>query len=378
MTDYNTICLWFPYLSVETLFHCEPFFKEKPFATFSSKNKKIIIHSVNYVAENMGLKPSISLNEAYTLCPHLTAKKRDVSKEISILKNLIRRGDRFTPFAFIEKPDILILNIKGSNRLFKSKKELLSQVSNYFKETGMTFFLGFGSNPITATALAKLQAEEKRKRYLSNEINAHKEEEKPFYTFPEKYSFLKKTPVSVLGLSKMELEEIEYLGIDSVHELANIPYNLLALRFSPQLILRLKQIVGIEPELLPYEKKDRQFSKSIRLPEPSGFDEEILITCDKLVKALCSQLKLQNKGTKKIECILYKTDNTLHRCYVRKRELSADSNKFMALLKLKIFQVKINSEIESIRIRAFDIDKLFPSQFNLNIEDKKKTFSLKY
>ena len=140
MINNNIVCLWFPYLSVETLFHREPFFEEKPFAVYLLKNKKAITHTVNYVAENMGLKPLISLDEAYTLCPQLIAKERDINKEILVLENLIRLGNKFTPLAFVEKPDALILNVKGCVRLFNNEKELLDQIFNYFKQTGMTFF----------------------------------------------------------------------------------------------------------------------------------------------------------------------------------------------------------------------------------------------
>ena len=111
MSSHTIICLWFPYLSVETAFKNEPEFTKKPFSTIEEYKKRQILHSINPFGRSLGLKPGLGLYEAHTLCENLKTEKRDYKKELASLKMYAKWCYQLTPRVSVEKENTIMLNL---------------------------------------------------------------------------------------------------------------------------------------------------------------------------------------------------------------------------------------------------------------------------
>ena len=385
MSDHNIICLWFPYLSVEITFKNEPEFKKKPFSTTVEYRKRQILYSINSVGESKGLKFGISLYDAHTLCETLKTKRRNHRKEISFLESQAKWRYQLTPRVSIEKENTLILDIKGCSHLFGGTANILKIINKNFKNIDITVFSSLGETSSIARLLVKFNL---NKKILTdydptnNIYNITTENlEKNYFETPsvitnKKHSPFKIIPIEALNLTPVETAEMKYLGIETIDDLQSIPDKALSIRFGPQIIKNLKQIIGIDPELTAYLQPKKLFSKSIKLPEPINVAFDIKKLLEKLIISVCNHLKVEYKSTRILKLDFYETDNNKQSIKIQTSESTSDSTKFIELLNLKVPLVKLESGIDLIRVSANEIEPLFPVQKNLNLNVLKKSTPL--
>lgn len=162
-------------------------------------------------------------------------------------------------------------------------------------------------------------------------------------------------------------KEIKYLWIETVHDLQNIPYKSLLNRFSPNIIKRLRQITGIEPELISYLKEKKIFSRSVNLPEPIGLITDLLELFKRLAISLCKHLEINSKGTRTLDFKVYKVDSTQQTIQIKVAELTAKPANFIELFKSKIHQIEAGFGIDFIRVSASKVGDLLPVQHHLQV-----------
>src|SRR3974390_3392455 len=78
----------------------------------------------NRAAQQLDIERGMSLNSAYALSNHLQVRKRDPASEQQALERLATWASQYTSSVSIEKPDALLLEVKGSLRLFGGARAL--------------------------------------------------------------------------------------------------------------------------------------------------------------------------------------------------------------------------------------------------------------
>ena len=365
------ICIWFPYLPVEISFGQHTKFKTSAFAITAKKGNKQALYSVNHFGKLLGLKLGMDLNEAHILCKNLVTDHYCHQKNISFMMTQAKWASQFTPRISIEKENLLLLNLKGCIHLFGNTKNIIKRIHNHFKKINISFSVSSGKNITTAKALAKFNTEKTMQedrstiRILDNNMNSNS-------VVQNNLNFLKKIPIEALELNASENEEIKYLGIESIHDLQNIPHKDLLTRFGPKLVEKLRKLIGFENELTAYIKPENIFSRSINLPEPIGLISDIVKLFEKLTRSICNHLQDMNKGASILNFQVHRIDHTKQLIQIKRSETTSKPENFITLFTTRINQIEAGFGIDFIRVYADKIEDLFPLQDNLKINTTKK------
>ncbi len=110
--------------------------ESRPFAIIDDDRKRRVL-VCNQPARTSGLCPGHSLNAAIALCSRLEVAARDPTREAALLEAAARSCQRYTSTVSIEPPNELLLEVRGSFRLFGGVEALLAAVLDEFAARGM-------------------------------------------------------------------------------------------------------------------------------------------------------------------------------------------------------------------------------------------------
>ncbi len=145
---------------------------------------------------------------------------------------------RFSPVVALEPPDALILDVTGSQRLFRGMDRLLRLVSHALTKLHFPHGIAIAPTPGAAWALGTFDTG----RIISTQ------EELP--------RALHRLPIAALRLQDELLRALYSLGISTIAQLIDLPRQTLPARFGPTLLTRLNQLFGDTSEpLLPLPER---------------------------------------------------------------------------------------------------------------------------
>ena len=106
-------------------------------------------------AAESGVSPGLPLNAALALCPGLVVLERDEAAERGTLARLAAWAGAFTSMVSIEAPAALLLEVRGSLRLFGGVEPLRRQIRTAFQNTGHAGRDAVAPTPLAALWLAR-------------------------------------------------------------------------------------------------------------------------------------------------------------------------------------------------------------------------------
>ncbi len=144
------LCLWLPRLPLEVRS-----------GAGADEDARIIVDREGRVvqasepAAEAGVAPGLSLNAALALCPGLGVLARDELAERAALARLGAWAGAFTSFVSLVPPDALLLEIRGSLRLFGGLEALRRRVRDALHATGHHCLEAVAPTPLAAAWLAR-------------------------------------------------------------------------------------------------------------------------------------------------------------------------------------------------------------------------------
>ena len=127
-----------------------------PLAVIDPESRQQIVLACNEAARAAGVRVGQSLNAAIALASDLKTMPRDARKERERLTHLAAWCQRqFTPLVSIEPADELLLEVKGSLRLFGGARALAGRIAAGLNERGVTAHLALTPTPRSALWLAR-------------------------------------------------------------------------------------------------------------------------------------------------------------------------------------------------------------------------------
>jgi protein ImuB len=106
-------------------------------------------------AADCGIAPGLPLNAALALCPGLVALERDEAAERAALERLAAWAGAFTSLVSIVPPAALLLDIRGSLRLFGGLESLRAHLREALRATGHAGREAVAPTPLAALWLAR-------------------------------------------------------------------------------------------------------------------------------------------------------------------------------------------------------------------------------
>jgi protein ImuB len=126
----------------------------------------------------------------------------------------------------------------------------------------------------------------------------------------------------------------------------------LARRFGADLVRRLDQALGVEPEPITPAAAPLHFAVRLSLPEPIGLEDDILAGLDRLAPVLCDKLRAQGRGARRVRLEASRVDGDTQVLEVGLARPTDRPDQLRPLFALKTGGIDAGFGIDRLRLSA--------------------------
>jgi protein ImuB len=382
------LSLWFPRLAAERLARLERGLAPGPLAVVADQRGAQVLASLNAEAEAAGLYPGQPLRDARAICPELASRPANPLAEAGFLTTLRRWAGKFTPWVSQEPPAALVLDITGCAHLFGGEDGLVGEIERDCAGLGLTVRLGIADTVGAAWALARYagaapetgpagdaidqEARATRSRAAKRRHwtrggappRAMPPHQPPARIAPvgSTRSLLAPLPVAALRIDADIVEGLTRLGLRRIGDILGTPRAGLARRFGTQLVRRLDQALGIEPEPVSPARPPVSFGLRLRLPDPIGLEDDLAAALDRLLPELEARLTRAGRGARRVRAAFSRTDRTMQAIEIGLARPTADPERIRPLLVMKLADIDAGLGIDQVRLSVPVHEPVSPEQ----------------
>jgi protein ImuB len=206
---------------------------QKPVAIVDQDRQRRVL-TANHVALARGVRVGHTLNAALALCSQLQLLPRDIAAEHKLLLELAAWAQRYTPLVSMESPNELLLEVRGSLRLFGGSALLLKDIQQALQQQQLIASMALSPTARASLCLARGQ---------------HSTREPSVVTPMQLKTALSSLPLSCLHWP-VEIEiRLARFGITRLGELWRLPRADLARRIGVRYLRELNALLGRQVEL---------------------------------------------------------------------------------------------------------------------------------
>jgi len=305
-----------------------------PLAIVEQQGRASHIVAANEQAAHSGVRAGMSVATALALLPHLTVKPRDVHRERALLERLALCAQRFTPRVSLERPDGLLLEVKGSLHLFDGAAKLGASFLAACGACGARPRLALAPTPCAALAAARFG--------------------KPFEVMDAARltGALAPLPLAVLRWSPEALERLARIGVRTIGEALRLPRAGFARRFGREMLGALDRLLGRSPDLRTSFRAPERFRvRRGFLYEVEGHDA-LLAALAPLIEDLAHFLQARQCGITELECRLGHRHAPVTPCILRLAAPAAHSHRLQTLLAERLMVLPWPEPVRSCELRS--------------------------
>lgn len=280
-------------------------------------------------------------SDARAFCPDLRSRPADLLADRRFLHVLRRWATRYCPWVGLEGADGLALDISGAAHLWGGETAMIADMRQRLARGGLSVRIGLADTRGAAWALA----------HYSEGVAA-----------PEQaLAAIGRLPVAALRLEEDTGIALQRLGVRSVTDLAAVPRAPLSRRFGPDLLLRLDQALGRQPESITPLADAPHYGVRLTLPEPIGLCQDVMAGTSRLLDQLCDRLKAHEMGARVLCLTLRRVDQDSQQVELRLARPLRDANRILPLFERGIGAVEAGFGIDQMRLEAVKTEHL-PAQ----------------
>jgi len=313
----------------------------------------------NAAAQAAGIQDGMTTNAARALASEIVLLKREEHAEHKALDSLAQHCYRFTPTVVIKAPDCLLLEIKGSLRLFGGMQSLLTQVQDSIGELGYHARSGVGHTPLAAHLLSY-------ETLLSHKAGSDQALlQQSDFNVDGFLSALRKVPLQ-LAIDDLKLcERLQRLGWQQLGDVLQQPPAALGRGVGKQLLTLLRKITGEQPDpQIPIQPR-ADFRDDMHLPFSLGSVQGLMYPAQRLLQDLQQFLLRRQLTSHGIEWRLRDTRRRIYSIPITVSKPQYRANVFLALTQLKMEALKLEDDIEVITLISEKHSPLAPSETQL-------------
>ncbi len=378
MLNRRILSLWFPRLGAERILRLQRGTTLGPFAVVRELNNMQVLSSLSGEAEAEGLFVGQPLRDAQAMCPGLLTRPHEPASEAAFLTVLRRWAGKFSPWVAEEPPASLVVDLTGCSHLFGGEEEILRTVHDDCAQHGLSVHAGIADTLGAAWALARFAGQPQTPTRSGDAIDQEARATRsraarrrnwerggtpppvgagtapPLRISPpgQTRGMIARLPVAGLRLNEETVTGLARLGLRQIGDLAGIPRATLARRFGRDVVRRLDQASGVEPEPITPSHPEDYFAVRLTLPDPIGLEEDIQAGIDHLLPALSKRLKDKGRGARVIRLQAFRVDQASQVIEVGLARPSADPDRIRPLLKLKLGEIDAGFGIDVLRLAA--------------------------
>jgi len=289
----------------------------------------------NAEASRQGLVPGMGLNAAYAVLPELRVLEQDACRQQRALERLAGWAGQYTSWVSLTAPDALLLEIRGSLRLFGGLPALQESIGEGLSVLGYKAHQGVAPTPLGALWLARSRGALSPLRDSSRLASA-----------------LGRLPVSCTGWPEKLLEQLFHVGARSIGDCLRLPRDGFARRFGQSRLRELDRALGRHPDPRPAFSAPGRFRGEIELPAESEQAARLLPALERLLRELSGLLRARQCGIESLRLHLLHTNGPVTLIDLQRLSLSRDADHFMGLLSERLDRVRLPAPVIALGLES--------------------------
>lgn len=336
------VSIWFPRLATERALRVRPV--DGPFVLTQKRNTANRIYCLNHEAEQQGLHRGMPYTDARAFCTDLQSRPADPMLDRDFQHALRRWTTRYCPWVGVEGMDGVVLDVTGSTHLFSSESAMLGDIRQRLTRAGITTRIGMADSRGAAWALAH-----------------HGE---GIATPGDPLTSLRHLPIAALRLSQDIQIALQRMGLRTIDDLSQTARAPLTRRFGTDVLMRLDQALGHQPEEVTPLADPPHYGVRITLPDPIGLYDDVMAGTARLLDRLCETLKTQDMGARVLHLTLRRLDQDNQQVELRLARALRDPQRILPLFERGVSAVDAGFGIDQLRLEAVQVEPLPATQIN--------------
>jgi len=307
----------------------------------------MIVTAANALAEKQGIHNGMVLADARAIVPGLQVEDDQPELIAKLLKRIAEWCIRFTPFAAIDPPDGIILDVTGCSHLWGGDKLYLRDIVERLQGKGYHVRAAIADTIGAAWAVARYG------------------EQNGIIPPGQQSEALLSLPSPALRLETVTIERLHKLGLRQIKDFIGMPRSALRRRFGNLIITRLNQALGVEEEFIEPVQPIEPYQERLPCLEPIASATGIEIALQKLLDALCGRLQQEQKGLRIAVFKCFRIDGKIEQIQIATNAPSYNTKHLFKLFEIKIPSIEPDLGIELFVLEAPKVEEHSPSQQQL-------------
>jgi len=411
MAARRILSLWFPRLAAERLLRLRREVEPLPFAVVGDRGGAQVLTSLSATAEAAGLALGQGLRDATAICPGLLTAPADTLNDARFLASLRRWAGRFSPWVGTEAPAGLLIDLSGTAHLFGGEAAVLAQVAEECEGLGLTVRAGIADTPGAAWGLARfaqvggwaggrlgtaagrsgdaIDQEARATRARAVKRRGWERGGNPPPPLPinggagagaglppgmaiappgRLREALTDLPLAALRLEAETVDRLLRLGLRRVGDLMVLPRAGLTRRFGMDVLRRLDQAMGLEPEPVSPVRPPMHFAVRLTFPDPIGLRTDVEAGLDRLLPPFCDRLRARGRGVRRVVLQAFRADGGVAAVEIGLARAADSPDRIRPLLHLKLDQIDAGFGIDCLRLEALATEAMTAVQHRGQID----------
>ncbi len=331
------LCLQFPDLALEGHPQYDPAQRQ---AVMVVQRGLPRILAASPAALAAGVRPWMQVHAATVLAGDLILWPRDVAAEQDRLHFLAKLCSRYTPTISVLAPDALLLELRGSIRMFGGLAALLDRLQQELGQQSHSMRGATAITPLAATLLARAQDKSTSIAVTTDQAALR----------------TALGPVAVTALTETrDRQDMRRLGVKCLRDLWRLPRDGLARRFGPQLLTQLDQLLGDRPDPRPLFIPAKRFTQDRELVFPSHDSVVVLAHTKELLLQLRDFLRCHDLAAGRIQLRLELQQAPVQTVMIGSREPGRDVDHWYRLFEQALPQQRLSAPVHSLCLLSEDL-----------------------
>jgi protein ImuB len=326
-----------------------------PVAVVDLEHDGKVVCACDETAAAAGVTPGMALNSALALLPGLQTLPRDPLREHALLDAVAQLGIRFTPRVSLEPPDAVLLEVRGSLKLFGGARTLCEQVRGQLQASGITGVLALTPTPLASLWFARAGQQVALRRV------------------DQLASRLAPLPLAVTRWPERSVQLLVTMGVRNLGECQRLPRDGFARRFEPRLLAMLDRAGGrVADPRAAYRARERFVAR--RDLEPELADTRRLEDASlPLLGDLCAFLRLRGRGVQTVEWRFLHREAPDTRLRLRFVEPVGAAQRIACVFHERLARLELPEPVRAVRLASGPLVELPQPATELFVADRRES-----
>ena len=293
-----------------------------------------VVCACGVTATAAGVAPGMALNSALALLPDARVLARDSRRERTLLEAVAMMALDFTPRVNLDPPDGVLLEVRGSLRLFGGVRPLCARVGERLRARGLAPRIALTPTRLASLWFARsgMEVVLRRPEALAGRLAA--------------------LPLVCTRWPERSLRSLATMGVRAVGDCLRLPRDGFTRRFELQMRLDLDRALGHAPDPRAAFVPGERFAARRDLEPELADTARLQRACEPLLDELCTFLQARGASVESLELRFLHRAAPPTRLRLRFAEPVTAAARIAALLRERLARAEWPEPVRSVRLRS--------------------------